>query len=66
MQISDHQINTFIDLYRKNFGVVLDRQSAYEKGITLLNLVSIVYHPITSEDLKTFQAKQTEFLRKQK
>ena len=42
MQLSDQHINTFIALYEKHFGVVLDREMALKKGIELCNFVRMV------------------------
>ncbi|MDQ3089786.1 MAG: hypothetical protein M3Q24_01360 [bacterium] len=46
MQLSEKQLDKFISLYQKNFGVALDRETATEKGVRLINLVSLVYKPI--------------------
>ena len=42
MQLPDQQLDTFIALYEKHFGVVLDRETALKKGIELCNFVRIV------------------------
>ena len=54
MQISDAQLDKFITIYHKKFGVVLDRQSAYEKGAQLLQLMKITYKPITKNDYEKY------------
>lgn len=42
MQLSDQHIDEFIALYKKHYGVVLDRADALEKGLKLCRLVEIV------------------------
>lgn len=42
MRITDQQINAFIQIYQKNFGVVLDRESAYTKGIKLVEVMQLI------------------------
>lgn len=42
MRITDQQINAFIQIYRKNFGVVLDRETALVKGIRLAEFVELI------------------------
>ncbi|MDO8569477.1 MAG: hypothetical protein Q7R89_01705 [bacterium] len=54
MQISDIQLDKFITLYREKFGVELDRQSAYEKGVRLVQLMKTVYKPITKNDYEKY------------
>lgn len=42
MQITDQQLDAFIQIYQKNFGVVLDRASALAKGIKLAEFVELI------------------------
>lgn len=42
MQLAEKHIDEFIDLYHQNFGVVLDRDVAREKGFQLVRLVEMV------------------------
>lgn len=46
MQITDRQLDAFIQIYQKNFGVVLDRESAYAKGIRLAEAVELILKDI--------------------
>lgn len=55
MQISEDQLNKFINLYQQRFGIELDRQSAYEKAAKLVQLMKIVYKPITKNDYEKYQ-----------
>lgn len=42
MQLSNELIEEFIELYKKHYGVVLDREVAIKKGIKLCNLIRLV------------------------
>ncbi len=42
MGLAEKHIDEFIDLYHQNFGVVLDRDVAREKGLQLVRLVEMV------------------------
>jgi len=45
MQITDRQIDEFIALYRKEYGITLDKKTAYEKGFKLVRLMQLTYLP---------------------
>lgn len=55
MQLSDHHIDEFIVLYKKHYGVVLDRALAIEKGLELCRLIKLVDFESAemNKDLKT-------------
>ena len=42
MKLTDQHIDEFIELYRKRYGVVLDRDVALKKGLRLCRLLEIV------------------------
>lgn len=42
MQLSDQHIGEFIELYKKHYGIVLDRDSAIAKGLQLVRFVELV------------------------
>ena len=42
MRITDQQLDVFIQIYQKNFGVMLDRESAYTKGIKLVEVLGLI------------------------
>lgn len=52
MVLSDADILKFQELYKKEFGVEIDRQAAYEQGIKLLRLMEHVCKPMIQEKLK--------------
>ena len=66
MALSDENIIEFQKLYREHFGKDISKEDAQKQGIKLLKLVSIVYRPKTSIELESAQARQAEFLQKQK
>ena len=64
MVLSDENIIAFQNLYKEHYGIDLSREEAYEQGMKLLGLVSIVYRPMTSEEFERIQAKEFELFRK--
>lgn len=51
MLLSDKHILEFQEMYLKRFGKQISREEAYNKAIKLIELVEIVYQPVTGEDL---------------
>jgi hypothetical protein len=66
MMLSDENIIDFQKLYKEHFGKDLNKKEAYEQGMKLLQLVSIVYRPMTAEDFEKLQTQRVEILQKQK
>ena len=56
MVLSDKNISDFQELYRKHFGKEIGKQEAYEKGIKLVRLMSLVYKPISQSQLDRIEA----------
>ncbi len=42
MQITDQQLNRFIEIYQKHFGVSLDRETAHKKGMKLAEVTQLL------------------------
>jgi hypothetical protein len=59
MVLSDENITKFQALYKSEFGLEISKEDAYEKGVQLLQLMSIVYKPITQEEFDLME-KQTQ------
>ena len=57
MQITDKQIERFIHIYQRHFGVLLKREIAYEKCLQLVNLVKAIYKPIKKTDYEEYSKK---------
>ena len=66
MVLSDDNIIIFQKLYKERFGKDISKEDAYEQGIKLLQLMSLVYHPMKLTEFEAVQARQAELLRKQK
>ena len=60
MQISEKQITTYQELYKHRYGAEISREKALEEGIKLINLVKLVYQPITKNDLKLINKAENE------
>lgn len=55
MVLLDEDIVKFQALYKSEFGMEISREDAYEKGIKLLRLMSIVYKPMTEKEHELIQ-----------
>jgi hypothetical protein len=55
MVLSDEDITKFQLLYKKRFGIELNKKDAYEKGIKLLSLLKSTYRPMTKDEFATIQ-----------
>ena len=52
MQITDKQLDRFIQIYQKNFGILLDRESAYKKGVRLAEVMQLILKNNYAQDTK--------------
>ena len=50
MGFTDQQIDSFIALYKREFGEVIDRAEALRQATSLVSLVKITYKPMTRSD----------------
>ena len=55
MVLSDEDILKFQTLYKSELGIEISREDAYEKGIKLLRLMSVVYKPMTEKEYEFIQ-----------
>lgn len=62
MQLTDEDIIKFQTLYKNEFGMEISKEDAYEKGIKLLRLMSIVYQPMTEEEHERIQQHRKDTL----
>lgn len=62
MVLSDEDIVKFQALYKSEFGMEISREDAYEKGVKLLRLMSIVYKPMTEKEYVTIQKHREDTL----
>ncbi|MCX6751928.1 MAG: hypothetical protein NTZ87_00265 [Candidatus Nomurabacteria bacterium] len=52
MVLSDENIKEFQALYKEHFGKDISKEDACNQGIKLLQLISIIYRPKTTEKIK--------------
>jgi hypothetical protein len=62
MVLTDEDIVKFQTLYKSEFGMEISKEDAYEKGVKLLRLMSIVYKPMTEKDYKQIQTHREDTL----
>ena len=60
MVLSDTDITVFQELYRKELGIEISREEAYEKGIKLLTLMSAIYKSMTKENFEFIQKHRND------
>ena len=58
MNLTDENILEFQMLYKKHFGKEISKEEAYEKGIKLLRLMSLVYQPMTVDEFNLIQERR--------
>ena len=62
MVLLDEDIVKFQALYKSEFGMEISREDAYEKGVKLLRLMSIVYKPMTQKEYTQIQKHREDTL----
>jgi len=62
MVLSDEDLIKFQNLYKKEFGIEINKEDAYEKGIKLLRLMSVVYKPMTEKEYAFIQKHRKDTL----
>ena len=62
MVLSDEDILKFQALYKSQFGTEISKEDAYEQGIKLLRLMSIVYKPMTEKEYELIQKQRVDSL----
>lgn len=50
MEIREHRLLLFIELYREHFGVLLGRDEAHEKALLLINYAKLFISPVAKID----------------
>jgi hypothetical protein len=46
MDIKEHRLRLFIELYKQDFGITLTREEAYEKASALLHYTKLFIKPL--------------------
>lgn len=62
MVLSDEDVAKFQALYKREFGIEISKEDAYEQGIKLLSLLAIVYKPMTQEEHEQVQLHRRDTL----
>lgn len=62
MLLLDADIKKFQELYKARFGVDISKDEACAKGTQLLNLMKLVYKPMTKEEHETIHKRRIETL----
>lgn len=52
IELVDDEVKEFQWLYRKHFGMNIDREEAFELGVSFADLLRTVYQPVTHQQLK--------------
>jgi len=50
MGFTDEQLDSFIALYKNEFGQIIDRTEALKQATSLVSLVERVYRPMTVQE----------------
>ena len=58
MQLSDKDLASFQALYKKQFGKDISKAEALEQGTKLLQLMKLVYKPMTQAELDAVKARK--------
>ena len=58
MVLTDEEVISFQNLYKKHFDEEISQEQAYKEAIKLIELVRAVYKPITKEDNKKFSSEK--------
>ncbi len=58
--LSDEQIKQFQILYKNRFGKEISREEAYERGAKLIQLVELVYKPMTKAEYQKLQERRQQ------
>jgi hypothetical protein len=54
MKFTKEQLDSFIELHRKEFGEILDRAEAQRQATALVSLVKLTYEPMSKKDFKKY------------
>ncbi len=62
MQLSDKDLADFQALYKKQFGKEISKAEALEQGTKLIQLMKLVYKPMTQAELEAVKARRKNLL----
>lgn len=58
--LSDKQIEEYQAIYKRHYGKEISREEAYEQGTKLLNLMKLIYKPMTKEEYLELEKRRKE------
>jgi hypothetical protein len=58
MLLEDKHISAFQELYTKSFNEDISKEEAYTQAVKLIELVRVVYQPMTKEEYDLVQNKK--------
>jgi hypothetical protein len=50
MQLNDKNVSDFQKLYKELYNIGLSKGEAYDKGLRILNLVKLIYKPMSKSE----------------
>jgi hypothetical protein len=56
--LSDEQITTYQQLYKKRFGKEIPRDDALEQGIKLKRLMELIYKPMSEDEYQMLERRR--------
>lgn len=56
MTLTEEQIKSFQEMYKRYFGIEITKEQALESGLQLLNLFETIYTPITHTNYTRIEA----------
>lgn len=62
MVLSDEDIAKFQALHKSRYGTEISKEEAYEQGIKLVRLLSLIYKPMTEDEYNLTQKRRKETL----
>lgn len=62
MKITDERLDEFIAIYKERFGVELSKEEALPKAQALMNVMWLIYKPMTEEQKKNVSERQLKLL----
>jgi hypothetical protein len=55
--LTEEHITKFQTIYQNRFGKTISREEAYEQGMKLIELVKLIYKPMTEEEYQKYRRK---------
>jgi hypothetical protein len=56
----DEEIKQLQEIYKKRFGREISREKAYEDGVTLIQLMRLIYKSMTPQEYQDLQRRRKE------